>query len=98
MADEVPTSKTRPDSPLPGTWSLPMSMREAASRLGNMHPDTARRLLEPTGLIRISRKLWRVNLSSLDYTLRYRIEHGRPPPEGHPGRGASWSLRADQPG
>ena len=62
-----------------GEWSLPMSMTEIASRLGNMHPQTSKCLLTRTGLIRISRKQWRVRLDTLDHALRYRIEHGRPP-------------------
>jgi hypothetical protein len=65
-------------SPLQGTWSLPMSMAEIANRLGNMTPDAARRLLARTGIVRISRKKWRVRLDTLDRTLRHRVETGRP--------------------
>jgi len=67
--------------PLQGHWSLPFSMTEIASRLGNMDPRAAMLLLTPTGLLRVSRKLWRVRLDTLDYGLRYRIEHGRSPPQ-----------------
>lgn len=74
------SNRGNPPAVLGGIWSLPMSMAEIANRLGNMCPDAARRLLVASGLIRISRKRWRVRLDTLDLTLRHRIETGRPLP------------------
>ncbi|MBM4032823.1 MAG: hypothetical protein FJ291_13685 [Planctomycetes bacterium] len=62
-----------------GELSLPMSLREIASRLGNMGVDKCRSNLEGKGaLVRESRQQWRVDYSKLDKTMRERIRTGRP--------------------
>ncbi|MCC6678636.1 MAG: hypothetical protein IT436_15995 [Phycisphaerales bacterium] len=75
MSDQAMTGHDR----IEGEWSLPMSLTEIANRLKNMSSRQAKRFLEPTGLIRLSRKRWRVRLDTLDKLTRYLIEHGRPP-------------------
>lgn len=74
-----PASSQEVQSTPPGEWSLPMSMTEVATRMGNMAPATARAVLQRTGLRRISRKLVSVRLDTLDIGLRTRVEQGRPP-------------------
>ncbi|MBM4040929.1 MAG: hypothetical protein FJ290_20715 [Planctomycetes bacterium] len=70
-----PRKREAPD----GEWSLPMSLNEFASRLGNMGRDKCKRFLETSGLRRLGRQQWQVRLDRMDKRTRALIETGRPP-------------------
>jgi hypothetical protein len=70
-----PTMGEAPD----GEWSLPMSLNEFASRLGNMGREKCRRFLAAFALRRLGRQQWQVRLDRMDKRTRALIETGRPP-------------------